>query len=116
MNLRATEMTRLKLWTTSFSCARLSPLRDLRVTASSVSRSNGGCARMSLINGARSSNSLRSRMALYLPLHPDLHCSHFHTHQSRRGFHTRYPPDTNARTRPPRWGGLLWWSSAHWNL
>src|ERR1700737_710197 len=67
MNLRATEMTKLRLWTTSFSCARLSPLRARRVTTSSVSRSNGGCARISLMSGARSSNSLRSRI-LFLPL------------------------------------------------
>src|SRR3989442_15416106 len=70
MNLRATEMTRLRLWTTSCSCARLSPLRARRVTLSSVSRSNGGWALISLISGARSSNSLRSRISLRSFLSP----------------------------------------------
>src|SRR5712692_10427502 len=70
MNLRATEMTRLRLWTTSCSCARLSPLRARRVTLSSVSRSNGGWALISLISGARSSNSLRSRISLRSSLSP----------------------------------------------
>src|SRR5438094_1152560 len=70
MNLRATEMTRLKLWTTSCSCARLSPLRARRVTLSSVSRSNGGWALINLISGARSSNSLRSRIFLRSFLSP----------------------------------------------